>query len=457
MTTYVDVPDFRDGDILSASRVNAVARNVDVVTGLDEMKVWPVESGGDVLNCDVYSRASDARFGGNQATYYMAHNGDRLFFHHVLTGTGNTATLTYNNQTFSGLANSTNHVLTLASLPRYKIVKITITPSTLNGLFVRQLYAYNSAVPIFGPGSLPLFENGTLSTAAALNTIIADTKRCVEHLNQPIAGMYSVDYQSATNGQLAFGTNRNGYYGYIRHKHNKLYFDRSAWVDEIVQGDEMTLTYNGVKIWSFNPYNSNSYNGSGISYIDLDPALTVGAWYPVEFRMTHDHDVAQKATIWALYEYPDGVGATVPTITRWSHGDTVNGDADGPPQLDEFSDALGSVGTLRWTNPACRAGAQWVPNRSGDCDPESKVTDEFASIRVHRWLAYENIEKADGKRAPVTLQHRTGNGYTFTGTSLPEVTQPSYWDLDNTPIKPGMYFRLVGSKFCIQTPGYEGQ
>jgi hypothetical protein len=144
-------------------------------------------------------------------------------------------------------------------------------------------------------------------------------------------------------------------------------------------------------------------------------------------------------------------------MPRWEHGDTVNGNSEASPDLYEMSEALNAISTLRWTNPACRAGAQWIPNRSGECDSSSKVVDEFASIRVHRWLAYEPIELADGKRATVTLQHKTGGSYTFTGTTLPSVTQPSYYDLDNTPIKPGMYFRLVGSKFLIQTPGYEGE
>ena len=113
---------------------------------------------------------------------------------------------------------------------------------------------------------------------------------------------------------------------------------------------------------------------------------------------------------------------------------------------------------MRWTNIACRAGTGWIPNLSGVCSNETELVDEFGSVRVHKWLAYEPILKADGKRAPVTLRYRTtDNTYAFAAVSLPSVNRPSYYDLDNTPIKPGMYFRVVGSKFCIQTPGYEGE
>lgn len=456
MTTFVELPDFQTDDIVSASRLNAVARNVDVAVGLDEAKVWPVEAGADVLNCGIYSRASDARFGGNQAIYYMAHNGDRLQFYHVLFGVGGPANLYYNNQSWSNLADSAVHNLTLTSLPRYKIVTVRIEPvAQANNLYVRRLFGYDSNAQAIG--TMPAFTNGGTSAAADLNTVMAGTKRAVTQLNQPVAGMYSINL-NGSNGQLT--TDRNGYYGYIRHKHNQLYFELSAWVDALTPGDEMTLTYNGETVWRWDPYASGNYSGGGVYLRDLTPyGFTVGDWYPVEFRMTFAANVRQRASIWALYERDPSPGSAIAKITRWAHGDTIQGDADGPPQLDEMTDALGSIAVpMRWTNPACRAGRQWIPNQSGVCNASSPIVDEFASVRVHRWLAYEPIEMADGTRAPVTLLYKTGGGYTFTSAgSLPSVTTPSYYDLDNTPIRPGMYFRLVGSKFLIQTPGYEGE
>lgn len=458
MTTYIELPDFQNGDIASTSRLNAVARNIDVAVGLDEGMVWPVESGANVLNCGIYSRASDARFGGDEVEYYMAHNGDRLYFYHVLDGYGCTATLTYGydqtgGRTYSNLAHVTAHNLELPNFPRYKIVRVRIT-GTPGRLFVRQLYGYDSNAQAIG--TMPAFTNGATSDAGDLNDIMAGTKRAFTQLNQPIAGMYSVN-QHMGNYQLT--TDRNGYYGYIRHKHNKL----RMWIDARVDGisdpnNEFTLSYNNAVIWRWNPYTTGTSVYQQVVDRDLPGSLTVGNWYPVEFRMEISSDVNQRATIWALYEYPSASGATVSSVTRWTHGDKLHGDAEGPPQLDEMTDALGSIATpLRWTNPACRAATQWIPNQSGVCNGSGGIVDEFASYRVHRWLAYENIIVSGGEPKPVTLQYQTSPEPTLAGETLPAVTVPSYYDLDNTPIKPGMYFRLVGSKYCIQTPGYEGQ
>ena len=452
MTTYIDLPDWQDADLLSANRLNAMATNVDVAIGLDEQRVWPIESGGNVLNCGIYSRASDARFGGDEAIYYMAHNGDRLLFSHVLYGVGSTATLHYNNQSWSGLANSTEHRLTLDPLPRYKIVKIRAVSNVLNGLYVRQLYSYQSNATAIG--AMPAFTNGTTSSAAHLNTIMAGTKRAVTQLNQPIAGMYSQS-MDGPNSDLALATNRNGYYGHIRHKHDRLYLWIWYGCDGYDPGDYLEVTYNGERVWWWSPHLSGQFYGGFSGLVTLPAGLVVGNFYPVEVRMYWGASRRQRFTLWSLYETSSTASASVAAVDRWAHGNTANGSADGPPQLDSMTDALGGIGTLRWTNPACRAAHGWIPNLSGVCSIADEKFDELASVRVHRWLAYESIEKAGGTRAPVTLQYQSGGAYT--GITLPTVDTPWYYDLDNTPIKPGMYFRLIGSKFLIQTPGYEGQ
>jgi len=453
MTTYTDLPAFRDGDLLSASRLNAVATNVDIAVGLDEQRVWPIEAGANVKYCDLYSRAADARFGGDEVEYYIAHNGDKLLFHHVVSGISSNATVVYNSQTFSNLAQAADHVLTLSSLPRYKIVKVRITCDTPGGLFVRKLYSYSSNAPTFG--SMLDFANGGASRASDLNQIMEITKRGIAFLNQPVAGMYNIDLNGASK-QLA--RERNGYYGYIRHKHDKLYLWIRCECNGYGEDDYFIVTYNGEEVWKFSPYQESKYFTTFAGLVDLPSGINVGTLYPVEVRKVFEQkDRKERFTLWAMYETPTTLSGTISAVDRWAHGDTANGDADGPPQLDSMSDALGGFGTLRWTNPACRAACGWIPNYSGDCSADNEITDELASVRVHRWLAYENILKQDGKRAPVTLQYQTGSGATFTGTTLPEVESPSYYDLDGTPVKPGMYFRLIGSKFLIQTPGYEGE
>ncbi len=450
MTTYTELPDWQDGDLLAASRLNAMATNIDVAVGLDEQRVWPTDAGADVLNCGIYSRASDARFSGQEVEYYMAHNGDTLVFLHGTSGVSSSATLTYGSQTFSNLDAWTYHYLPLAAQPRYKIVKVRITSSPENRLFVRGLYAYQSNAAVVG--TMPDFVNGATSSASDLNTVMAGTKRAITQLNQPIAGMYSV---SLTGDHKELAVARNGYIGYIRHKHDKLYLWFTYACDGYGPNDYMQVTYNNSEIYKWQPsVTGNQYTTISQSF-NVPAGLSVGSIYPLEFRMYWANASNQRVTVWAAYETPSTANANASAVHRWTHGDTANGDAGGPPQLNSMSEAINGIGTLRWTNPSCRAAKGWIPNKSGSCSANDEEYDELASIRVHRWLAYENIAKTAGGRETVTLQYQSGSG--FSSVTLPTVTSPWFYDLDNTPIKPGMYFRVLGSKFLLQTPGYEVQ
>jgi hypothetical protein len=113
-----------------------------------------------------------------------------------------------------------------------------------------------------------------------------------------------------------------------------------------------------------------------------------------------------------------------------------------------MSTALGGVSTsLRWINQPCRtAGSIKGENCYGD-----EFVDSMASTRVHRWLAYKSFQMLTGEYARPQIQWFI-NGRGLGSYSLPQVTVPSFFDLESTPVKPGMWFKLSGVEFGIQTP-----
>jgi hypothetical protein len=81
----------------------------------------------------------------------------------------------------------------------------------------------------------------------------------------------------------------------------------------------------------------------------------------------------------------------------------------------------------------------------------AQIIDGMSGYRVHRWLAYNTFRKAGGDWDTATLQWFT-SGRNIQTASLPLMEEPGFYDLESTPIKPGMWFRVIGAGFAIQTP-----
>ena len=110
--------------------------------------------------------------------------------------------------------------------------------------------------------------------------------------------------------------------------------------------------------------------------------------------------------------------------------------------------------TMRWGNFPCRtAGSYFLANSQVCVEGTVENVDDFWSFRLHRWLAYKPHKLRDGKYANAQVHWWTGDKRNTQSYTLPGVEDtPSFFDLDSTPIVPGMYMRISGVEFAIQTP-----
>jgi hypothetical protein len=455
MTTLTTIADFRNGDLLSASKLNELARNIDVVASLDDQRYWPIDSGGNMSHCfESYTRPDVVTRPGWINTYYFAHNGNQAYFFHGVDGIGGVATLTYNDWSWqvNAFADFTTE---LPSLPRWTIASSVVYGGTNSApqenVNVRILHATQSnaaAMP-----TLPTFSSGA-SSAAHLNTVKTAIVNAHAYLNQPVPCMYYPGEEGV--GWLA--KNRNGYIGHFKRRKNtnKLFIRASFWLDGLAIGQLATIKINNITIWEFDPPNTNSYNAEVNGFFDIPDVITEGNWYKVTIIWQRGEDGAnrmERMYIYDLYEQAPSQGTTAETITRWQHGDTINGASGTEPLLVEMNTALNSLGTLRWINTPCRAATSFVQQGvGGPCTSQTEYIDGYISYRIHRWLAYQNYAKLLGGYANASLLWWTGSNWQ--SVSMPSITSPGYFDLESTPVKVGMRFRVEGVKYAIQVPEY---
>ena len=437
------------GDLVSASKLNELMDWVDTATGLHEQRSIPFDSGANVLDCDVYGRPRYGYNEGSQVEYWLAHNGDRLVV--KLSGTDSAYLywrwdgVTLNNadaviapgaaQTFN-IANWNNGT-GLAGLYQFQPVRVMLrsTYHPNNSIFVDYLYQTDSNA---GPSTavLPAFTNGTASNANDLNLIQAETEYALELLSQPIPCQYSNDDRAGT---------RSYYVGYVRHQHKRFYVDVTL---DMQAQDNFYVRYNGGDVTGV------TGQFDGVLEGPTPGGLTVGDWYKVELVIDryNNEEHEQRVKLWSYGEIVGDSLTTISPMDRWTHGDTMNGSAGGPPRLAHMTEALTEIGaSLRWVNLPCRtAGSIKLDINPLDCTGE-QIIDGMSGHRVHRWLAYQSFLKADGDWETPTIQW-FANGRNLQSFSLPHMEAPAFFDFESTPIKPGMWFRVIGAGFAIQTP-----
>lgn len=470
---YTSLPAFQDNDIVSASRLNQVADNLDICAGMECVHLAPYDSGADSLtNGGCWTRDNGyPGFAGKRLDLWIAHNGDQIKVYHGGVGTPTNAQLWYdyegaNQQGPYVVAPSAERTITINAAPFYQFqpVRLRIQQNDINSapsLYLRYLYQTDSNRPT--SISVPAFANGTTSNAADFNAILSGTEQAYNSFNQPVPAFGHMPYVPRWIPSVDGGA-KGGLVAWVQHRHSNLYFDA------VLQGPTSTgpddyayLRYNDQTIWQItlsnngtgtgpkNPGNGKYRSWDGQISIDLAGqglTLTSGTWYKVEFyyHRLPDADRGQNAAVWAIGERQDNYMLSAPL--RWQHGSIVNGDTDNP-KLRDFTTTLSTLSSkLRWYNAACRgASSRMVPDWS-----DNEVVDQFGTYRVHRWLAYENFALVPGERANAQIQWRTGTGRTLQSYSLPTAETPSFFDLDSTPVKSGMYMRISGVKFAIQVP-----
>ena len=455
-------PPWFTGDLVSASKLNDMMDWIDTATGLHEQRVYPFDAGANVLDCDVYGRPTYGYNHGSQVEYWLAHNGDTL----VISLAGTDPAYLYWNWDGVTLTNAdavipANTVTTLpltaaqlSGLYQYQPVRVMLrsTYHPNNSIFVNYLYQTDSNAPAT-LGTMPAFTNGTASSANDLNLIQSETETALDCLSQPVPCQYSNNDRVGT---------RNYWNGYIRHTHTRLLIDLTVSVEAFTPGrDYAYINFNGQAVWTWAPSESNlsfdgiADNGINLGAFTFDPPLVVGNWYNMQIGFNRQAENEQHVTVWSCAAVPGDALANFNSMSRWDHGDVLNGSTGGPPYLAQMSDALGDIsGVLRWVNQPCRtAGSIKLDINQLDCTGE-QIIDGMSAYRVHRWLAYNTFRKSGGDYATATLQWFT-SGRNLQSYSLPLIdasTGYGFFDMESTPVKPGMWFRLVNAGFGIQTP-----
>lgn len=454
-------PPWFDGDLVSASHLNDMMDWIDTATGLYERRVYPFDAGADELRCDVYKRPFYGYNGGSQVEYWLAHNGDQLV---ISLGQTDDAYLYWNWDGVSlGSADArltANTVSTytlsgaqMAGLYQYQPVRVMLRSVNHpnNSIFVNYLYQTDSNAPS-ALGTMPAFTNGTASSANHLNQIQAETEIALDILNQPVACQYS--------NRDRVGS-RNFWNGYIRHTHSKFIVDLTVSVQGWDAGDFFYINYGPYNLFNWAP-GENRYWFDGIADggITLPAALTVGDWYKIQVGFNRQREHEQYVRVWSMAEVPGDALTVFDEMTRWTHGDTLNGSAGGPPLLVQMSNALDSISTAQgvgdglWINQPCRVASSTVLDVAGMNCAGEQIIDSMSAYRVHRWLAYNSFRKTDGSYATATLQWSTG-GRNLQSYTLPTVDiymKTGFFDLESSPVKPGMWFMLSGVGFGIQVP-----
>lgn len=429
------------GDLVSAAKLNAVWDDIDALTGLGQQRVFPVDAGANLRRCDIYERPASGVFSGRQVDFWFSHNGDTL----KIQVEGGAAYVywrwdgaSYDDPTaliqpgaLRTIPLGPSH---LAGLYQYQPVRVCVRSVNwpTDDLFVTRLWQTDSNAPAIG--ALPTFANNTTSSAADMNTIETAIANARANLLQPVAMNYCNDDRIGS---------RNNYVGYIRHTHDTVYVDVTT--RGLLDGDSFVVTYNGVPL-ALSPA---ALNPNTLLSAKPPSGLTWGEWYRVEaFVHRPSGEQEQHMQIWSIYEAP--FAPVSYGNTRWQHGGTLHGNSGGPPQLDSLSTALGLL-PLRWINQPCRTVTSTVTGYGYDPCGGSELVDGLSGYRVHRWLTYQSFRQKDGNWATPTLQWQTG-GRNLQTYSLPHVDVPSFFDLDSSPIKPGMWFGLIGAAFGVQTP-----
>lgn len=477
--TFVTLPDFQNGDLLSASRLNQVLDNIDVLIGLDEQRQPVYDSGADVYgwNGNLLPWCRDRGYpaqAGKQVSLWLAHNGDTLKVYHGGVGTPTAANLWYD----YGGTNQQGPIVVQPSAERtiaipnaglfyqYQPVRVFIQqadPNAAAALYMRYLYAVDSNAPSIS--GLPTFPNGDTSSAGDLNAILRACEDGLANLNQPVpCQLFMANIPAWTPS--GDGGDKGGITGWFRYTHNTLSADMT------IQGpqgsspnytDTATWYVNDVQVWQIELRSDGTPNGPTrynkwdkriyINLTDAGLSLTPGAWYKVEFVYHRSiagptgQDRGQRVTVWDHHFLPTTRFGTIDELVRWQHGDPALGDdGDNPLLFDMYSRLTTLNDNLRWYNQPCRAASSFQ-----SISMSEEAIDPMQAYRVHRWLAYENFVKSDESRAPAAIHWASGNR-TLQSYTLPTVEVPSFFDLESTPIKPGMYFKLTGAKFGIQTP-----
>lgn len=435
MTTiplYTPMVDFVDGDILRATRLNQALGNIDAVYGLTRR-----------MSIGQTHGRTDTSAGRNRWDGWVAYHGNQLTIYvEEACVVEFDATAKHLTRSFS-FGSSGEKIIPLPAsygYTEFECYSIRIDDA------LPPRYAYMSKNDMALIPTLPAFTNGTIPHDTDFNAIRTATERLGEQFNQPITGgsRWSTGLTTPNwlNDQDPYSIE---FWAEYRHPRFEYYAtavpsggssgaptDTLAW--EVIGNTGGWDDFDVVSIPRPSPLVMTAPRNVALPTSNL----TIGNWY--KFKFTHNaNDGDGKCNLYFYGQVPASSAGLWTPQDQWNMGDVVNGSTGGPPKLKTMSDNLTYLNALRYTtNPIMRQSRQ--------ISGSAERTEVTFSRRIHRWLAYEN----DLEDTTPTLLYTTSKPNVFESVTMPVSYTTAYFDLDQSPIKPGMTFYAVNCNYAIQ-------
>lgn len=445
---YLNPPTFATGDVLSASKLNHVLTDLDMLYGWYH-SAW--------YGCD-------GQQGGNAGegwAGWLVLHGDTLNVR-VANFVGSVSALVYfdNVQVGGSLTAAGSYTIPLpinangwAEWTPYRVHVNIVRPNGTGELDVIRVYLSNSTIPV--AATLPAFIDGATSDADDFNAISDSIRDIAPVFMQPIAGCrggeaYTLQGANANNWTTVQNWS-------IQHRLNRL--RASLFIQGGTSGTiGARLRYNGVVVngasWTVGAYQSRRIRGELFA---IPGSPVIGTFYNLELQIWQSTGWQGEWFVRPDYVYEDqeGLAAGYVELPRWAHGNYGVGET-GTPALYSMTNNLTQLDTdvpraVSWINIAQREpittfSFPWWPN----------YLRRVYHQRRWRWLAYSQHDwapQSPDTDVPAATINWTYDGKTWDSFQLPDDEGAgSYYDMDASPIAPGMVFYCSGVKYAIQTP-----
>lgn len=445
--SFLNPPSFQTGDVLSASKVNHLLTDIDTLYGwyygpnYGFDNAWAGTPPGGwggwcILTGDTLVVQLSTFSGGAIAKVYF--DGTQIG-----VGTGYTSAGTYNIALPSGSE-------AWQPWQPYRVSITNTQPSGTGEFNVVRVFLKDSSIP--SSGTLPDFADGDTSSAADFNAISNGIRNVEPLVVQPVIGCrggegYGDAFVGGSNSGWVIAQSWS-----IQHRVNALrcsLFIQGSWGPGTISA---RLRYNGVPVngaeWTVGPLSSRRITDK-VFALPTTPPLAIGTFYNVDIQIRQDPAWQSGWHVSPAYVYEDQLGlpAGYYETLRWEHGDYAAGDSDNPG-LFVMRENLNAINV---NATACGAinVVQMEPIFTSQplVEPEAR---RFYHVRRWRWLAYNRQQwDASGPEATVNW---TYDGVTWDSYTLPDVEDGGFYDLDSSPIVPGLLFYVSGVQYAIQTP-----
>ena len=425
-SNFVTPAAFQDGDILSATRLNALLDDIDILYGYH----FSVNLGGD-------RQRTTAEGQDNIWSGWVVLNGNQLKINVYQVNGVCDLEVKFDNVVVETFYNVSPGVKTVAVTGnRWQPYNVRIGTNGPGDAYVDQVYITQDAFTT--AGSYPAFTDATTSDPDDFNAIVTGITAMSDPIMQPSIGIHGGIEDYAHDWR-------------IQHRCAQVRVVATIAPPQIVSNapdadTNLNIIYNEQNIGVF------TATGNEVVYVDeyltVPAGLSEGSFYRLRTSQTGTGN--SKITVAMICEEQRDRFGGYGDVPRWEHGDWGAGDADGPPQLVTLSDSLQVIhDAWTWTN--------WVQR-----EPTTIITGatnapqdwRFYHIRRWRWLAWAQQEFDDEPTA--TIYWTYDSGKTWQAYTLPTVEGQAYFDLDSSPVKVGMLFYVSGALYAIQTPYTHG-